>query len=192
MLDDQITRVVNDLFDLLDARRIEYLVVGGIALLFYVKGRNTRDIDLILAVSDLKNLPEWKITEQDRDFVRANYRGLQIDVLLRENKLFELVRSEYAARGSFQERSIPLATPEGLVLLKLYALPSLYRQGIFDRVALYETDITILMQEYSLDGRKLLGVLKTHLSASDIESLDDILSDIQKRIHRFKQRPRSE
>lgn len=191
VLDDEITRVVNDLFDLLERRKIDYVVVGGIALLFYIQGRNTRDIDLILAVSDLKNLPELKITQQDRDFARADFRGLQIDVLLTQNRLFDFVSRQHTALDKFQKRPITLATPQGLALLKLFALPSLYRQGIFDRVALYETDLTMLMQEYSLDAAKLLAVLKDYLSESDIESLTEILTDIEKRIRRFKQRKRS-
>lgn len=191
MLDDEITRVVNELFELLATRKIEYVVVGGIALLFYIQGRNTRDIDLILALSDLKNLPELKISQQDRDFARADFRGLQIDVLLTQNKLFDLVRREHTSPNKFQEQRITLATPVGLALLKLYALPSLYRQGIFDRVALYETDVTMLMQNYALDAAKLLKVLEKYLSESDIEALKEILADIEKRIRRFKQRKHS-
>ena len=39
---------------LLDERQIEHLLVGGIALLQYVRGRNTEVIELIIAFSDLK------------------------------------------------------------------------------------------------------------------------------------------
>lgn len=191
MLDEQITRVVNELFDLLAARKVDYVVVGGIALLFYIQGRNTRDIDLILAMSDLNNLPELKISQQDRDFARADFRGLQIDILLTQNKLFQLVRHEHTTQNKFQEHRITLATPQGLALLKLYALPSLYRQGVFDRVALYETDVTMLMQDYTLNRTKLLKTLKPYMRQSDIEALKEILADIEKRIRRFKQRKRS-
>jgi len=34
-----------DLFDLLDQRDIDYVLVGGIAMLAYVDGRNTQDIN---------------------------------------------------------------------------------------------------------------------------------------------------
>ena len=46
------------LFDLLEERQIEYVLVGGIAMLVYVEGRNTQDIDLIVARKDLEKLPE--------------------------------------------------------------------------------------------------------------------------------------
>ena len=40
---------VESLFKLLDERQIDYLLVGGVALLSYVDGRNTQDINLILS-----------------------------------------------------------------------------------------------------------------------------------------------
>jgi hypothetical protein len=51
-------RSVEQLFELLDERRIDYVLVNGIASLQYVEGRNTEDIDLIVAVSALRKLPE--------------------------------------------------------------------------------------------------------------------------------------
>lgn len=50
-----------------------------------------------------------------------------------------------AAEQQFGDRSIRCATIEGLIILKLYALPSLYRQGNFDRLSLYENDIPQLL-----------------------------------------------
>ena len=40
---------------------------------------------------------------------------------------------------------MPCATPEGLILLKLYALPSLYRQSELRRANLYEADLAALL-----------------------------------------------
>lgn len=42
------------LFALLDRRGIAYVFVGGIAMLQYVGGRNTEDIDLIVAPSAVR------------------------------------------------------------------------------------------------------------------------------------------
>jgi hypothetical protein len=56
-----------------------------------------------------------------------------------------MVQRRYATIKPFRERDIPCATVAGLLLLKLYALPSLYRQGSFARVGLYENDIATLM-----------------------------------------------
>jgi len=43
-------------------------------------------------------------------------------------------------RGRLDRSSVTL---EGLLVLKLYALPALYRQMDMDKVALYENDITM-------------------------------------------------
>ena len=71
-------------------------------------------------------------------------------------------------------------------MLKLYALPSLYRQGNFARVGLYENDIATLMHDYQLDLPPLFSELSKHLSESDMIELQNIVADIQKRIQRFK------
>jgi Nucleotidyltransferase of unknown function (DUF6036) len=187
----EISKIVGEFLDQLVSRKIDFVVVGGIAMLAYVEGRNTRDIDLILALSDLQRVSDLKITFQDPDFARANFRGLQIDVLQTRNKLFDLVRREHSLQKEIEKRKIKIATPEGLVLSKLFALPSLYRQGLFDRVALYETDITMLMQRYPLHRDHLIATLKPFLSETDIDSLQDILNDVERRIRRFREQSSS-
>lgn len=183
--DSALLDTVNRLFSLLEERRTEYLLVGGIALLQYVDGRNTEDIDLIMALSSLEELPEIRKVDQEQDFARGDFEGLRIDLLLTSNPLFETVRRRYETRQRFVEREIPCATPEGLVLLKLYALPSLYRQGDLTRVALYETDILTLMHQYRIDLGPLFTELALHLSPTDLASLRQITDEIRQRIERF-------
>jgi hypothetical protein len=48
---DSLFQTVAELFALLQKRRVDYVLVGGVALLAYVEGRNTEDIDLVIAVS---------------------------------------------------------------------------------------------------------------------------------------------
>lgn len=180
---------VDEFLDLLGTEQIDFVLVGDIAVLAYVDGRNTKDIDLIVALTELEKLAELEITYQDRDFARAIFRGLQLDILKTENRLFDLVRREYSIENRFQNHLLRIATPEGLLLLKLFALPSLYRQGIFDRVALYETDITMLLQRYPIQPANLVSTLQPYLSETDLASLQDILKDIEKRIRRFRERP---
>jgi hypothetical protein len=172
--DGALLGAMDRLFNLLEEWRVDYLLVGEMALLQYVEGRNTEIIELILAPSSLDEFPEI------RDFA-----GLQIDLLLTSNPLFEIVRRRYATRQQFVEREIPCATPEGLVLLKLYALPSLYRQGNLARVALYETDILMLMDRRKVDVEALFAELERHLSPTDLASLRRITDEIRQRIERF-------
>lgn len=125
---DPLPQTVQRLFELLQQKRIDYVLVGGVALLTYVEGRNTQDIGLIMAVSSL----------------------------------------------------------EGLLLLKLYALPSLYRQGSFARVGLYENDIVTLLYAYPVLTQGLQEELSRHLDPNDMVEVQKIIAEIQQRIERYR------
>ena len=186
--EDSLPQVVDRLFDLLDQRQISYLLVGGVALLSYVDGRNTQDVDFILARQSLSELPELVVAEEDQNFARAAFEQLQVDLLLTQNPLFKLVLQNYSTERPFGDRTIYCVTVEGLVLLKLYALPSLYRQGQFDKVSIYESDITLLMLRYPVDVDALATILKRYILATDWVELEQIIDDIQARMARFQQR----
>ena len=186
MNSDSLIQSVQDLFSVLEQRKIDYVLVGGIALLHYVEGRNTQDLDLLMSLSSVEKLPELNISSQDMYFVRANYGELKIDVLLTKNPLFKKVHSKYSKEQRFLDRNIPIATVDGLLLLKLYALPSLYRQGNFARVGIYENDIATLLHDYEPDVNTLLSELSNYVNESDFAEIRNILADIQKRIKRFK------
>jgi hypothetical protein len=186
--EDSLPQVVDRLFDLLDQRQISYLLVGGVALLSYVDGRNTQDVDFILARQSLSELPELVVAEEDQNFARAAFEQLQVDLLLTKNPLFKLVLQNYSTERLFGDRTIYCVTVEGLVLLKLYALPSLYRQGQFDKVSIYESDITLLMLRYPVDVDALATILKRYILATDWVELEQIIDDIQARMARFQQR----
>lgn len=188
MNSDQLIETVARFFSLIRERQIEYVLVGGIALLQYVEGRNTEDIDLIMAVSSLERLPELVVETRDDDFARGKFGDLRVDALLTSNPLFDNVRKRYATTRRFVERDIPCATVEGLILLKLYALPSLYRQGNFTRVGLYENDVVTLLHAYNPPIGPLLDELSGYLSESDTKQVRQIVDEIQQRIIRFDKR----
>jgi hypothetical protein len=179
-------QTVDSLFTLLHERKMKYVLVGGIALLQYIAGRNTEDIDLIFNVSALKKLPEVTITSQDIYFARGDYRGLQIDFLLTKNPLFAHVQKHHVVQQPFFERTIMSATIDGLLLLKLYALPSLYRQGNFARVGLYENDVATLMFYHQPDMSAIIDELTPFLSAQDLAAIQDITTDLTQRLSRFR------
>ena len=190
MNSDSLIQSVQDFFTILEQRKIDYVLVGGIALLHYVEGRNTQDLDVLMAVASLEKLPELKVSSQDMYFVRAKYNELEIDVLLTQNPLFKKVHSEYSKVQRFLDRNIPLATVEGLLLLKLYALPSMYRQGNFARVGIYENDIATLLHYYQPDMKPLLSELSKYVNETDFAEIQSVVTDIQNRIKRFKNESR--
>jgi hypothetical protein len=183
---DSLLIQVEQLFNLLDSRKADYVLVGGIALLTYVEGRNTQDIDLIMALPSLSKLPEIKIESQDMYFARGKFGELQIDIFLTKNPLFDQVSKTYSAEKQFMDRTIRCATVEGLILLKLFALPSLYRQGSFERVGIYENDIATLMNAFNPAMEPLFKELGKHLNKDDIAEAQKIVSDIEARIQRFR------
>ncbi len=185
MSTDSLIQSVQDFFALLEERRIDYVLAGGVALLHYVPGRNTQDLDLIMTAAALKRLPELIIISKDKNFARARYGDLQIDILLTSNPLFNKVHRERSKVEEIYGRTIPLATVDGLILLKLYALPSLYRQGNFARVGLYENDIATLIHYYRPDTDALLAELAQYVDAADFAEITNIMADIHQRLARF-------
>ncbi|MFM7192628.1 MAG: hypothetical protein ACKOX2_17715, partial [Microcystaceae cyanobacterium] len=176
---------IDDLFNTLDRLNINYLLVGGIALLSYIEGRNTQDIDLILSRQDLDNLSTIKIIEENNDFIRGDFNQLQIDVLLTRNKFFKTILQKFVTEREFGNRLIRCVTVEGLIILKLYALPSLYRQGKFDKASIYENDILLLLLNYTVNLSPLLKLLSKHLLKSDLEEIKEVIAAIQSKIQRF-------
>jgi len=183
---DSLLTQVEQLFNLLESHKVDYVLVGGIALLTYVEGRNTQDIDLIMALSSLTKLPEIKIENQDMYFARGKFGELQIDILLTKNPLFAKVAKNFATTKQFMDRQIRCATVEGLILLKLFALPSLYRQGSFERVGIYENDIAALMYTFKPQMEPLFAKLKKHLNTTDMDEAHRIIADVETRIQRFR------
>lgn len=174
------------LFRLLERRGIRYLLVGGIALLRYVKGRNTDHLDLIVAQADLDRLVELTMIDRNADFAHAKFGSLRLDLLLTQNPVFAEALETQSTLHRFAELSVPCATPTGLVLLNLYALPSLYRQRDLARAALYENDILMLMQHEAIDTRPLIESLRPHLDAGSLRELGAILSEIKARLDRMR------
>jgi hypothetical protein len=183
---DSLLTQVEQLFNLLDSRKVDYVLVGGIALLTYVEGRNTQDIDVIMTLPSLAELPEINVESQDMYFARGKYGELQIDILLTRNPLFAKVAKEYTTTKQFMDRTIHCATVEGLILLKLFALPSLYRQGSFERVGIYENDIATLMHAFNPEMSSLLKELGKYLNRDDMAEAQKIVTDIEARIQRFR------
>jgi hypothetical protein len=171
---------VRALFAALRDAQVDYVLVGGVAMLSYVEVRNTQDVDLIIEPNDLQKL-DWQATVLDRDFGKANYHGLRVDLLLTTNPLFADVSLHQRTEISFDGHSVSCATREGMLLLKLYALPSLYRQGNLVRAALYEADIFGLQQGATIDDEWLLATLSDHLAAHDIDELRKILQEQRER-----------
>jgi hypothetical protein len=95
------------------------------------------------------------------------------------------VRNHHTTSKRFVEQEIVCVTVEGLILLKLYALPSLYRQGNFTRVGLYENDVATLIHIHKPPLPSILSELTKYLDASNLKQVKQIVDEIQQRLKRF-------
>jgi hypothetical protein len=179
------------LFDLLEARGIDYVLVGGMAMLQYIPARNTQDVDLLLDSNTLAMIPELAVSSKDRDFARAEFQGIQVDILLTENKIFDDVRRHHTSQAKFGERQVHAATAQGMLILKLFALPSLYRQGNVVRAAIYEADIAGLLDTHEVKPERALDALAADMLPTDIQALRHTLEEIEKRGQQFQPRTSS-
>jgi hypothetical protein len=173
-----------DLFRTLREANVPYLLVGGLAMLTYVEGRNTKDVDLLMSVTAMEQVPELAVLNREDFFVRARFRSVQVDLLLTSNPFFKIVAERFATKHRFTELEVPAATVEGLIVLKLYALPSLCRQFDWDRVYMYESDIKQLLARYQPNVEPLLALLELHLLASDVRELRKFIEEDQERRRR--------
>ncbi len=176
---DTLLKSVPRLFDLLEERSVDYALVGGIAMLVYLDGRNTQDIDLIASRKSLELLPEIVVQDDNPDFARAKFGELSVDFLFTNNKLFDHVRRHYTVAKEFADRQIPCATIEAIIMLKLFALPSLYRQGRFAKVDLYQNDVLRLIREALPAMEPIFTELAKHMLPSDVSELRSIVAKIE-------------
>lgn len=184
MNDDSLLEATRHFIETLEHEKIPHVLVGGLAVLQYVDGRNTRDIDLIIATEDLSRLPDFLLEEQNEWFATGTSGPLRVDLLFTANPLFAEVLAHHSEVRMFLDVRLHCATPTGIILLKLFALPSLYRQGNIDRAALYETDILQLLHHHPADSEALLHALASHMTPSDINALREVLNDIRSRLDR--------
>lgn len=187
-----IPEAAGELLSTLSQRGIEFAIAGGIAMQAHVAGRNTQDLDLLLSPSELPAIEKFKVLEQTTDFILGSYSGLRVAILLTTNELFFRILRAFASPERFTEGEFPVVTPQGMVTLKLFALPSLYRQGESTRIAIYEGDIYALLSAYDIDDDLALSELQPFLLATDILELERILRDTRVRISRIASSFRSD
>jgi hypothetical protein len=139
-----------------------------------------------MAVPSLAKMPEIRLSSQDMYFARGLFGELQIDILLTGNPLFDQVARKYNTLKRFLDQDIRCAAVEGLILLKLFALPSLDRQESFERVGIYESDLGSLIYAFDPNMETLLKELQAYLNKTDLAEARQIVKDIQARSQKFR------
>ena len=158
--------LVTDFLALLESREIPFVIVGGIAL--------------SCSTSPARRHRTWTSidpaahrvghSEHSAMFATGEFSELRVDILFAEHPVFELVAKEFAEAMDYQVGRLPTATIDGLILLKLFALPSLYRQFDFDRIAIYEADLTQLISRSRRNNGFFLDILALTCSTDSSNS----------------------
>lgn len=182
---------VDQLLVLLEERGTSFVLVGGIAMLQYVPGRATEDIDFIVAPKALEALPEIRVQERDKFFLLGFFEDVRVDCLLTSNKLFRLVDAKYTRTIQFLNHQLRCASPDGLALLKLYALPAQFRNLRWDKVAQYEADLFGLVTYQNTDLLTLLPVLKEHLTGGELSEVTKIAEEVHEKVRKRQEQLRN-
>lgn len=126
------TEILADFLDHLEARGIEYMLVGSVACGLYGQARATQDVDLVIQATDeqlrelARRLPEerYYVSEQAMR-ARQTFNvidlttGTKVDLMFLRARAFS--QSEFARRQvlSYEGRERPVASLEDVVLAKL-------------------------------------------------------------------------
>lgn len=179
------------LLDLLSEREVDFVLVGAVAMLQYVSGRNTKDIDFIVPQSELRRCPEIIVRHQDETFCRAVFnQSVQVDFLYTKNRLFKEVAESHSQVLQMNGRLVKCATPTGLVMLKLYAMPGLIYQFQEAKIRLYENDIEGLLT-CGISDNDVIATLKKHLKPGELLAAKMILQDLRSRMASRQARDRA-
>lgn len=156
--------------ELLESNDVTYALVGGAALMTMDSCvRPTDDFGFIVARDDIDAIQELTKESGDRNFGRYLYKGTRIDALYPNNPVFSHVINHYLEPTEIADKTINRSSPEGIILLKLYALPSLYQQGEHRRAMTYENDISgLLVQEPNADISRIFRVLEAKATYSPV------------------------
>lgn len=136
-MDDAIRRTVEDATTLLSARGTGFAVIGGIAVSFRGEPRMTADLDLVAALDVdgaldlLQALPSSKLEplfDDVEDVVRSSFivplrhreTGIGVDLAVGLSG-FERRLIERATEEAVGDTTVPVATAEDLLLMKMLA-----------------------------------------------------------------------
>ena len=120
---DMLPELVIKFLNLLEELKVDFCIVGGIAYLAYIQDRNTKDFDILISVTELEKIINYvKVTNKDVNFTNTEFEGMQIDFLKTSNALFDYVKKHETTVYNFTEGLYPIATVNGLILMRFDAI----------------------------------------------------------------------
>lgn len=136
LIDSDEIRVLKILVRKLDSIDIPYMISGSIAANFYAQPRMTRDIDLVIELSEEKISLIYDSLKKDfyidKDVVRraASREGMfnvihnetlvKVDFIIKKKSEYRLLEFRRKIKHKINDTEICLVSPEDLILSKLY------------------------------------------------------------------------
>ena len=178
---DMLPELVIKFLNLLEEKQVDFCIVGGIAYLAYIQDRNTKDLDILISVAELeKIIDRVEITNKDANFTNAVFEGMQIDFLKTSNSLFEYVKKYETTEYDFTEGLYPIATINGLVLMRFDAIIDLYQKGKFEKIPRYELDLNYLTKYYDIDWEHIWKISRKFFTEGQIREFQKMVAEWQK------------
>ncbi|MBS1795925.1 MAG: hypothetical protein JSS81_18870 [Acidobacteria bacterium] len=178
---EMLPELVTGFLKLLDELQIDFCIVGGIAYLAYIQDRNTKDLDILISVTELERIRNrLTIVDEDANFTNAEFEGMRIDFLKTSNALFDYVKHHETALYEFSEGRYPIATVAGLVLMRFDAIVDLYQKGNFNKILRYESDLRFLTVNYEIDWERIWTVSRQFFTDGQIDEFRKMVAEWQK------------
>jgi hypothetical protein len=177
-----------ELFRALRERKVDYVIVGELAMSAYLADRFTKNADLLMSVDLPKCVPEMQIQERTDFFCFGRFRGIQVVAYSTANPFFEAIRLQFVTTVNLGGMDVPTATVDGLIALNLYAIHLLTRQRDFYRNERYEKNIIALLARYETSFEPILGLVSSNLPPDNVKELEDTLEACGKYAARLRKR----
>lgn len=166
---------------LLDRLDVDFCIVGGIAYLAYIQDRNTKDLDILISTTELnKIIGHVEVIGEDANFTNAIFHGLRVDFLKTSNALFKYVQQNEVTNYEFAEGTYPVATVNGLILMRFDSIIDLYQKARFDKIDRYEWDLSRFAKNFSIDWDHLWKVSEKFFTDGQINEFKKMVTEWQK------------
>lgn len=178
---DMLPELVTKFLNLLEEKDVDFAIGGGIAYLAYVQDRNTKDLDILISVKELDKILDYvEVTNKDANFTNAVFEGMRIDFLKTSNSVFEYVKNHETTNYNFEEGLYPVATINGLILMRFDAIIDLYQKGRFDKIDRYEWDLSRLTKNFEIDWEHIWKVSRKFFTEGQIAEFRKMVAEWQK------------
>ena len=175
---DMLPELVLKFLELLEEKQVDFCIVGGIAYLAYIEDRNTKDLNILVSVQELEKIIDYvEVTNKDVNFTNAVFEGMRIDFLKTSNAIFDYVEKHETTTYNYVEGNYPIATINGLILMRFDAIIDLYQKGKFGKIPRYELDLQYLTINYEIDWGHIWKISKQFFTDGQISKFKKMVAE---------------